>query len=220
MVVLGVDGWKGAWVAARVADGVVSWRHGRFAELLSDDLDVIGVDIPIGLAEHGSRGCDQAARAALGAAASRVFPMPVRAAFADDVGSQAEANVLLRSWGEPGVSAQTWGLRSAVQEVAAYAGDPRVVEVHPELAFAAMTGHVLPRKKTARGVAERLAALVGWVDVIAALADAPERVPVDDCLDALAAAWTAQRVAAGTALAYPASDPVLDRSGRPMVIFG
>jgi predicted RNase H-like nuclease len=219
MAVLGVDGWQGAWVGARVADGLVTWRQGRFAALLSDDLDVIGVDIPIGLAERGSRGCDAAARAALGPAASRVFAMPVRAAFSDDVTSQAEANILLRAAGEPGISAQAWGLRLAVREVAAHAGDRRVVEVHPELAFAAMAGHVLPRKKSARGVVARLAALAGWVDAIAALAQAPERVPVDDCLDALAAAWTAQRVADGTALAYPGSDPVLDRSGRPMVIF-
>lgn len=219
MKVLGVDGWRGAWVAAAVTDGAVTWSHGRFADLLCEDVAVVGVDIPIGLAERGPRGCDLAAKKALGAAASRVFALPVRAAFAAEISSQAQANQLLASLGEPGVSAQAWALRAAVQEVAPHASDPRVVEVHPELAFRAMTGQVLAPKKTARGVAQRLQALAGWVDTVSALADAPARVPVDDCLDALAAAWSAQRVAAGRASAYPASDPATDSSGRPMVIF-
>jgi predicted RNase H-like nuclease len=219
VTVLGVDGCKGAWVAAAVEAGEVTWLHGRFADLLSDDLEAVAVDIPIGLAERGPRGCDQAAKSALGAAASRVFALPVRAAFAAGVDSHARANVLLRSLGEPGVSAQAWALRAAVQEVAAHAADPRLVEVHPELSFKAMTGQVLAPKKSARGVAERLRAFDGWVDALAALADAPARVPVDDCLDALAAAWSAQRVAAGTARAYPAAEPAMDRSGRPMVIY-
>ena len=223
MAVLGIDGWKGSWVAARVADGEVSWRHGRFAEVLgdrrTDDVATVGVDIPIGLAERGPRGCDLAAKAALGRAGSRVFALPVRAAYATEVESQAQANVMLRSLGEPGVSAQAWGLRAAVHEVAGYATDPRIVEVHPELSFAAMAGHVLAGKKTARGVAQRLDALTGWVDALAALRSAPDRVPVDDCLDALAAAWSAERVAAGTAVAYPAGEPALVRTGRPMVIY-
>jgi predicted RNase H-like nuclease len=213
-----VDGWKGAWVGAVVSGPDVTWRHGRFADLLDAELRVVAVDIPIGLAEHGPRGCDVAAKAALGPAAARVFALPVRAAYGQDVKSQAVANQLLRTLGEPGVSAQAWGLRAAVHEVAAHAGDPRVVEVHPELAFKALAGRVLAPKKTARGVAERVRALSGWLDVLDVLARAPIRVPVDDCLDALAAAWTAQRVLAGTALTYPPDGATADRTGRPMVI--
>lgn len=234
MAVLGVDGWNGSWVGAYVQDGAVTWRHGRFAELLTagpadladpdkpadlTDSTVIGVDIPIGLAERGRRGCDLAARVALGRAASRVFLMPPR--FALEAPSLAEANRLLRAAGEPGCSAQTWGLRSAVLEVAASVGTGtpgRVVEVHPELAFLHLAGSVLPPKKTASGVAARIAALSGWVDVLDALRRAPDRVPVDDALDALAAAWSAQRVATGTATAYPERDARTDRDGRPMVI--
>lgn len=218
MAVLGVDGCKGAWVAARVTGADVTWAHGRFADLLDDDVQVVAVDIPIGLAEQGPRGCDLAAKAALGSAASRVFALPIRPAFAE-VDTHAGANVLLRAMGEPGVSAQAWGLRSAVLEVAGYAGDPRVVEVHPELAFKAMTGQVLAPKKSARGAVQRLRALSYWLDPLSALAAAPAGVPLDDCLDALAAAWTAQRVAAGTAVAYPAVGPARDRSGRAMVIY-
>ena len=218
MVVVGVDGCKGAWVAARVSGREVTWRHGRFVDLLDSDQDVVAVDIPIGLAERGPRGCDVAAKAALGSAAARVFALPIRAAFTE-VDTHAGANVLLRALGEPGVSAQAWGLRAAVLEVARHAGDPRVVEVHPELAFKAMTGQVLAPKKSARGAAQRVRALAGWLDPLSALEGAPDRVPLDDCLDALAAAWTAQRVAAGTAQPYPASGAAADRTGRPMVIY-
>jgi predicted RNase H-like nuclease len=216
VAVLGVDGWQGAWVAAHVQDGVISWRHGRFADLLSPDLSAVAVDIPIGLARRGPRGCDLAARSALGPGRSRVFVMPPRPAL--EAASLAEANQMLRAWGEPGVSAQAWGLRSAVLEVDAHANDGRIVEVHPELAFLHLTGRVLAAKKTARGAAERIAALSGWTDVVGALRSAPERVPVDDALDALAAAWSAQRVAAGTAVEYPSPGAPADDRGRSMVI--
>ena len=213
-VVLGVDGCQGAWVAARVgAHGStveVTWRHGRFAPVLDDAAEVVGVDIPVGLPATGPRRCDLDARAALGAARSRVFLAPVAAAFAAP--DQQAANVLLRGRGEAGVSAQTWGLRAAVLEVADLA-DPRVHEVHPELGFVAMTGRVLARKKTARGVGERVAALAAWVDVSGALAHAPDGVPVDDALDALVAAWTALRIAHGTASTYPC-DPA---PGEPVI---
>lgn len=195
----------------------MTWRSGRFAALLDDELEVVAVDMPIGLAESGPRSPDVSARAALGAGRARLFSMPVRDAF--DAASHADANVLLRSRGEPGMSAQAWGLRAAIAEVAVHAGDPRVIEVHPELSFTAMAGHVLESKKSARGAAQRIAALTGWVDVLAALAAAPPRVPVDDCLDALGAAWSAQRFAAGTATAYPGDHRVRDRTGRAMVIY-
>lgn len=192
-------------MGARVdAAGAVSWAHGRFAELLAsaDEPDaVVAVDIPVGLPEDGRRACDLAGRAALGAAASRLFLTPPRAALlAPDL---ASANALLRAAGRPGVSAQTFALRRAVLEVDAHRDDPRVVEVHPELSFLAATGRVLAPKRTARGVGERVAALRGFVDVADALAGAPPGVPADDALDALAAAWTARRVQHGMALRYP-----------------
>jgi predicted RNase H-like nuclease len=214
--VLGVDGWKGSWVAARVVGREVSWRRGRFAELLSPDLAVVAVDIPIGLATKGPRGCDAAVRAALGSAASRVFLVPPR--YAIEADTHAEANSLLRAAGAPGVSVQTWGLRSAVLEVDRHAADPRLVEVHPELSFLRLSGDVLPPKKTARGVAERIVALSAWIDVVEVLRSTPPRVPVDDALDALAAAWSAQRVAVGAAAAYPSGGALTDDSGRAMVI--
>jgi hypothetical protein len=54
------------------------------------------------------------------------------------------------------------------------------------------------------------------MDVLDALAAAPARVPAADALDACAAAWSAQRIAAG--LAESVGDDVRDRLDRPMRI--
>jgi predicted RNase H-like nuclease len=213
--VLGVDGCRGSWVAARVLGDprsarLLGWSHGRFAALPDAADEVVAVDIPVGLVESGRRACDLAGRAALGAAASRLFLIPPPVALrAPDLGA---ANAVLRERGEPGVSAQTFALRHAIAEVQAFAADPRVVEVHPELSFAAASGRVAAPKRTAAGVAERVAALQGWTDVVAALARAPAGVPVDDALDALAAAWTAVRIRAGLAVSYPH-----DATARPLI---
>ncbi len=219
LAVLGVDGCRGAWVAARVTSDQgaaspprVEWRHGRFADLLDPAVTTVGVDIPVGLPDRGERRCDLAARSALGRARSRVFMAPVAASY--DAPDHAAANVLLRSLGEKGMSIQTWGLRSAVLEVAA-CQDGRIHEVHPELAFAELLGAVPVPKKTAAGVGSRLAALARWsgLDVVEALGRAPARVPVDDALDALAAAWTASRVATGIARRWPADAT----AGEPVI---
>jgi predicted RNase H-like nuclease len=95
--------------------------------------------------------------------------------------------------------------------VDARAEDPRLVEVHPELSFAALAGRVLPSKRTPAGRADRLAVLRGWLP---GLADVP---PGHDGLDALAAAWSARRWHLGMARTLPA-DPPLDARGRPMRI--
>jgi predicted RNase H-like nuclease len=206
--VVGVDGCRGAWVAAHVegdeaAARLVGWRHGRFAAVLADIPPdrIVAVDIPVGLPERGRRPCDLAGRQALGPAAARLFLTPPRYAWAAP--DPAAANALLGEHGEPGMSSQCYALRTAVLEVETFATDRRLVEVHPELSFLAARGRVLAPKRTAVGVGERIAALSGWIDVVAALAGAPTKVPVDDALDALAAAWTATRVRTGQARTYP-----------------
>ncbi len=206
---IGVDGCRGAWVAARVRGDERSatldgWALGRFAAVVDsgDGTDeVVAVDIPVGFPGAGRRGCDLAGRRSLGAAAARLFLVPPRYAF--EAPDLATANDLLRGRGEPGVSAQTYGLRSAVLEVDACLPDPRVFEVHPDLSFAALAGRVLASKHGEEGLRERFDALTGWIDVRAAVAAAPSGARVDDALDALAAAWTATRIRSGSALVYP-----------------
>ncbi|WP_369137261.1 DUF429 domain-containing protein [Modestobacter versicolor] len=222
MAVLGVDGWRGAWVGARL--------DGRTVQLLAlpdvaavlalPDVTVIGIDMPIGLSEDGVRACDVAARQLLRStgAASSVFPAPVRAVLA--AADHAEARALSRAAaGGRAPSAQTFMLAAAIRDLDDALGEPpvdRVVEVHPKLAFRCGLGGVTDRKGTARGTVQRLRALRAVMDVEDALADAPAGVPAVDALDACAAAWSAQRLAAGTA--DRVGDGTTDSRGRPMRI--
>jgi predicted RNase H-like nuclease len=223
VAVLGVDGWRGAWVAALL--------DGRSVRLLAladaamvlavPGVAVVAIDMPIGLSEDGVRACDVAARDRLkgAGAAGSVFPSPVRAVLG--ARDYAHARELSRgaTAGRRAPSAQTYQLVAAIRDLDDALGEPpdeRVVEVHPELAFRALDPAVRDAKGTARGTVQRLRALRTVMDVEAALADAPPRVPVTDALDACAGAWSAQRLAAGTAECV--GDGTTDSRGRPMRI--
>lgn len=234
--VVGVDGYRDGWVAAHVGpDGAVRWSVapvGGFADLVAPSAAgpsrgpvAIGVDIPVGAPDSGWRACDLEAKEALGRAASRVFLTPPRPVLAlGPTADNARAQALSRRLTGQGVSRQALALADRIRDVdAALRAHPvlaRVlVEVHPELSFAAMTGGPpLPSKRTAVGVAQRLDALAPWVDAIAALRRCPDRVPVDDALDALAAAWSAARWGAGTARTLPGGPVPRDGTGLPMRI--
>ncbi|GDY32360.1 DUF429 domain-containing protein [Gandjariella thermophila] len=202
--VAGVDGMRGGWVVAVVhaADRVVWHAVPDAATALARTADcaAVGVDVPIGLPEHGRRDCDVAAARRLGAARSSVFPAPVRAVLA--VADHAEASELARAVDGRAISRQTWNLVPKIAEWARVlsSDERRIVEVHPELSFRAMAPRMsFAAKRTARGAGQRLAALRGFVDPALTLADLPAGPALDDALDALAAAWSAHRWAAGTA---------------------
>jgi predicted RNase H-like nuclease len=223
VAVLGVDGWRGAWVGALLAGGVVRLLAlpDAAAVLAVPGVEVVAIDMPIGLSEDGVRACDVAARdrlRGLGAAGS-VFPSPVRAVLAARDYAHARSLSRAATAGTRAPSAQTYQLVAAIRDLDDALGHPpddRVVEVHPELAFRALDPGVRDAKGTARGTVQRLRALRPVMDVEAALADAPLRVPVVDALDACAAAWSAQRLAAGTAECV--GDGTTDSRGRPMRI--
>ena len=197
----GVDGCRGGWIAA-VDDGVgVAWRWAtKFRELYDDNaLDVIAIDVPIGLPDSGVRACDVEARAALGARRSSVFAAPVRPVL--NCATYADARAVLARLGGASMSAQAFGIVAAVRDVDDCVGpddDARIVETHPELAFQLLAGAELAGKRTTKGVAERIRALSSWrADVVDLLADVPGGAPIDDALDALACLCSAQRWASG-----------------------
>lgn len=219
MSVTGIDGYPRGWVAARLdpdlSSPTVRWSTCAvpdIASLLHSD-DVVGIDMPIGLADHGWRDCDHEARAALGRAGSRVFMTPPRAVLALGLGApNDEVQRLSRELTGQGTSRQAMGLAERILALdAALAGSTgtgtgAVIEVHPELSFAEMAGRPLASKKSAVGVGERLRALAMWLpDPASALASVPDDVPVDDALDALACAWTAGRWRSGVARTLPPS---------------
>ncbi|MDK3256722.1 DUF429 domain-containing protein [Blastococcus capsensis] len=219
MAVLGVDGWRGRWVGA-VLDGrrvTLLDLDDAAAVLAVPDVEVVGIDMPIGLSDGGIRGCDVAARRRLSGAGATVFPAPVRPVLA--ASSYAEARRLAVAASGRSISAQTWNLVPAIRSLDDALGDPpthRVLEVHPELAFRALDDRVRDRKARPRGQAQRIRALAPVMDVLDALATAPSQLPLVDALDACAVAWSAQRIAAGTAECV--GDGARDARSRPMRI--
>ncbi len=219
MAVLGVDGWRGAWVGARL-DGrsVTLLALADVAAVLAvPHVELIAIDMPIGLSDDGVRACDVAARRALAGAGSSVFPAPVRPVLA--AADHREACEVSRAASGKALSVQTWNLVPAIRALDDALGDPpadQVIEVHPELAFRALDPAVRDRKGSARGTVQRLRALRAVMDVEAALDAAPAGIPMVDALDACAAAWSARRLAEGRGECV--GDGSTDRHGRPMRI--
>ena len=220
MAVLGVDGWRGAWVGARLDGRTVQLLAlpDAVAVLAVPDAEVVGIDMPIGLSEDGARACDVQARRRLGRAGSSVFPAPVRAVLrARDYADARRLSV--DATGGRSLSAQSFQLVRSIRALDDVLGEPpadHVVEVHPELAFRALDDRVRDPKSSARGQAQRIRALQPVMDVLDALAAAPAGVPAVDALDACAAAWSARRIADGVAECV--GDGATDARGRPMRI--
>ncbi|MCU1593362.1 MAG: hypothetical protein JWO12_754 [Frankiales bacterium] len=192
--VLGVDGCPGGWVGALVSGSGVTWHAGSLASLLALEAAVVAIDIPLALPVDGARrACEVAARSRLGSQRSSVFFAPPLAVLS--ARSHAEASVLSRAAGSVGVSIQTWNIVPKIAE--ALVAGPGLVETHPELSFRAL-GPITAGKKTAGGRAERTALLASWLP-FELPTPRPGRASVDDCLDALACAWTASRWLSGTA---------------------
>ena len=174
MDVLGVDGCRGGWVGALWLAGcpepLVLGARG-FGALVREATrarsgtggpEVVGVDIPIGLPDAGPREADRLARQALPGRASSVFSTLVRPAYeAPDYAAARSVAVELTG---RSASAQAFALGRKILEVDAWLGQhpqTRVVEVHPEVSFAAMNRRVpiAAGKKTLAGMTARRAAL-------------------------------------------------------------
>ncbi len=197
----------------------------QLAELAVADgpLQVIAMDIPIGLADTGRRRADQLARQALGRRWPSLFITPVREAVeAGDFPAALAAN---RRLAGEGISRQAFALRAKILDVNEWlrATSPppaRVVEVHPELSFAQLAGAPLAVRKSTWAGAERRRALLAQAGITLPgdLGLAGEQAGVDDVLDAAAAAWTARRVIQGMACSRP-DPPEMFSDGLPSAIW-
>lgn len=208
--VLGVDACKKGWVgitsSLRAYFGVSIDKLVAAAEA-DGALEVVGIDIPIGLPTACPREADRLARTLVGKRWPSVFLTPVRAAL--EAPTHAEATALSVAATGKGISQQAFALGPKILEVDIWvqATSRTVIEVHPEVSFATMAGHPLEHpKSTWAGVEERrsLLAAVGIV-LPADVGDAGAMAAVDDVLDAAAACFTAARYAAGRATSYPAT---------------
>lgn len=218
MIVAGVDGSKYGWVAVALSEGAVpQCVEAKSLQEIVDrigNLAVIAIDMPIGLPESGHRECDIEARRALGRRRNSVFWTPTRQVL--DCDTYDAANAAAKAAGS-GLSKQAFALRGKIHEVARLCERPdaavRVYEVHPELCWQALNnGNEMEfHKATAAGNLERLTLInrefgAGSYERLAAncVYGSP-----DDLLDAFVAAWTAQRIRRGEALAIASGFPTM-----------
>ncbi len=236
--VMGVDGCPGGWIAVlRGSDGRAEVvRAALFAELAAvPDVDVIAVDMPVGLPERigpAGRGPEAALRPKLGGRQSAVFSVPSRSAvFAAEYRAACDA---ASATSDPPrkVSKQAFFLFPKIREIDVLlrSGDGalrmRVFECHPEGAFAAMNGEPLdtPKKVKSRphgpGLDARrtLLAEVAGFDPDFLRMPPPRGAASDDLLDACACLWTAERLRDGLAVPHPAV-PDRDAHGLSIAIW-
>ena len=236
VLVAGVDGAKGEWVMAVTAAergasvGFSVWRSfgDLWAEACGQRIAVVAVDMPIGLPDIERRTADVEARALLGPRRSSLFWTPPLCVL--DADDHAEANGRSRARTDWGLSVQSFNLLPKIREVRealsaesfAPLARPRAAEVHPETSLVLLAGAPMrASKRTQSGVDERLAALEGifpnTADVVQGPIRSSPRASLDDRLDALAAAWTARRIASGEAICLGEGE--FDATGYPMHIW-
>ena len=225
MRVLGVDGYAKGWIG-------ILLRDGRFAEaavarsleeLVSryPDAVCIGVDMPVGLVDAGSREADLAARSFLsGSRKSSVFPAPPHPVTLESSYESAVATARRINDGK-GISKQAFALIPKILEVDVVAGyDDRIHEIHPEVSFKVLAGRDLEfSKKTWAGQNDRRNLLASAGIVIPDNLGEASAVPTDDVLDAAIVAWSAHRIAHGQARCFPDPPTLRSSSDRPIAIW-
>lgn len=239
----GIDGCPAGWIACLVApDGPLDPKI-RIVTRLEDLLDgpdapvLVAIDMPIGLPDRigpGGRGPERLVRPHLGERQSSVFSIPSRAAiFAgeslDGREAYAAACVAAVVTSDPPkkISKQTFALFPkirALDRLLTPERAERIVESHPELAFALLNGGhamTLPKKVKNRpnppGVDERRALLVQLGFEPAFLEHPPRGAAIDDLLDACVLALVARRIRSGEAISFP-DPPQRDARGLPIAI--
>jgi predicted RNase H-like nuclease len=222
MKAIGLDACKHAWVAATLDSGNLTSIEvvGDLQDFLarSSGASAIGIDIPIGLPEASPRPADVDARRFVGKRWQSVFLTPPRPAL--DCATHAEATATSIELTGLGMSRQSYGLREKIFEVdRLYAAVSNLYEVHPEVSFRAMAGRKLDySKKSWNGLAERLK-LLERAGIAPSLEEQLNgNAAPDDVLDAVAAAWTANRIAKGEAGTLP-EKPDSTFAKRPIAIW-
>lgn len=229
MTQAGVDGCLDGWLC-------VMHRNGKFEGFVEANIEIllkrigepaiVALDLPIGITERGTRQCDQLVRKLLGRPrGSSVFPTPVRSALKAQ--TYTEACELHEKADGRRISKQNWGILGKIHEVDLLLKiRPRLRgvlhEVHPEFSFACWNENqpMADSKKTSAGRQARENLIdAHWPGLRSMLS---EQLPkdgwaTDDLNDALAALWSAERIAAGRAIQQP-NPPEQDRFGIPMTI--
>src|SRR3954468_13977220 len=241
--VIGVDAYALGWVGVELRDGMFG-RAVLAASLYeivtsSSGAAVIGVDIPLGMLPDRWRAADTLAADQLGPRRGSIFRVPPRAVWME--GDFAAANRLCRELTAAGLSRQSWALRPKLLEAnAIWERHPGLLfEAHPEISFRTMAGEPLAHaKKTWTGQARRRELLArNGIELPDQIGPAGQ-APPDDILapppaawrrprrgpgpgrghpDAAAVAWSAHRMATGSALSHPS--PPEENNGSKIAIW-
>ncbi len=233
--VLGADGCRAGWVwvALSLADGgVAAGIDADFGALMKracPATQAMMIDMPIGLADEGARGCETQARTLLKPLRhSSVFSSPRRPML--DFASYEEAN----RWGKAqhdgrGLSKQAWMITPKIREIdrlMTQALQKRISEAHPEVAFWRLNDGAPCQyaKRKPEGAQERLRLLRkhgvnAAYDLYEALRrDYGQGIARDDVYDACALALTAKARVEGKAVHL--TDGAKDARGLVMEIWG
>lgn len=231
-VLVGVDGTRQGWLAAWMRDGAVALQGFRGLDQLLAELrpQLVAIDMPIGLPRThapGGRACEIEGRR-MTRRGSSFFSTAPRDIVETEWSSYHDALAAMRARHAAGISQQSYAILPKMREVDAIVravGQERIIEVHPELSFFCLAGRPLDggNKKQEAGQRLRrtlLEAEFGPLPVLDAGSRGRAGVGgMDDRLDAVAALWTAGRVAAGQAIRLPAGSPPVDDRGLRMELW-
>jgi predicted RNase H-like nuclease len=201
---LGVDGTSKGWVVAVLPDRQLL-HVSTLTELPADA--AICIDIPLGFPQPGERRpAEVAALEILGSRRASLFPTPARSVY--DATDYAQACEIARQLSGKAISRQTWALRAKVLEAQRVLPQRAALEVHPETVFATLAGQPARfSKATWDGYGERSRLLTDVQCAPESFEGAAGAAKPDDVLDAIAAAWVAQRWLSGGATALGNENP-------------
>jgi predicted RNase H-like nuclease len=223
MTIAGVDGTRGGWLAATLDGDRIDLMFVETLASLVDDrrLDLILVDVPIGLPDRGPRGADLEARRLLRDRHSSVFPAPIRPMLAAKTWNEA-CEIRFAIEGKR-CSKQTFAIMDKIAEVDSLmmpALQERVIEAHPEVSFT-LANRLVPmkeRKASSGGRRQRIELLETVFPGVEALIQSQPRGRWLDCTDAVVCLWTATRVRDGRAERLPRRAIETDCRGLRMEI--
>jgi predicted RNase H-like nuclease len=230
--VAGVDSTPGGWCIVFNESGRLRVQKASTLSEIADfgtELDIVAVDIPIGLLdayERGGRACDREARELLGSRRSSVFPAPVRPVLKASTYEDACTRSQRSSPQGMKLSKQTYAIVSKIKQVDDFLQErPElrnvVREVHPEVCFRELAGQAMRHPKSKLlGREEREQALRGCFPNFDAVIKAgkEKHLPRADILDAAVACWSALRLAVGKGRSLIEPIP-RDSTGLPMTIW-
>ncbi len=224
--IAGVDGCRSGWLVVE-ANCDLSKAELHVAPKWDDvtsSARVVAVDMPIGLSRNGVRQCEVEARKVISPCGPRVFKTLPRETLRFAQEDWNVANQWSKDQGFGGISKQIWNIRPKIKEIdraIAPADQARIVEAHPELAFARLNGgKPLDSKHTRAGLAARqeLLRCAGFTNLDNWLQSLRGKgAKADDLYDACVLVLTARNILRGKNKVVPAIEE-RDSRGLKMAI--